>query len=218
VNEAYRSVFEQARCGMAVLDLQGNLQALNGAAAQLLGRRASELTGHPFIEFLASHQVTSFLEKLALLPSLGQFKVEVLLRQPQPASVVVEAGLLQWKDEPAALLFLREALSAEETERSLRIVRKSLSTLAGQLRSSFFLLRPDGRIDRLPEPAPGLEAAPDSPSWAWRVLHREEIRQLLPRVWAGERIVLDPAWYRPGEQETRDVAQPMELQPARLLR
>lgn len=218
MDEAYRSLFEHATCGMAVLDLQGNLRALNPAAAQLLGRRAAELVGQPFIEFLPPHQVTSFLEKLALLPSLSQFKLEVSLRQAQVSSVVVEAGLLQWKDEPAALLFLRETLAAEEAERNLRIALKSLSILAGQLRSAFFLLRPDGRIDRLPEPVAGLEAAAESPAWAWRVLHRQEIRDLLPRVWAGERVSLEPAWYQPGEGENREGAEAAKAQPAQLLR
>lgn len=217
MDEAYRSLFEHAKCGMAVLDLKGNLRAVNAVAAQLLGCRASELVGQPFIEFLPAHQVTSFLEKLALLPSLGQFKVEVPLRQAQTASVVLEAGLLQWRDEPAALMFLRETLAAEETARGLEVVLKSLSMLAGDLRSAFFLIRPDGRMDRLPDPSPGMVAAPESPVWAWRVLHRQEIREVLPRVWGGERVTLEPTWYQPGEGETREVSDTAKVLPARLL-
>lgn len=202
MGDGYRDLFEHATCGMVVLDLEGHFRAVNPAAAEMLGRPVPELVGTTLMDFLPSHQVTAFLEKLALLPSLNRFQVELPLRQAQAGAVSLEAGLVQWKEKPAALVFLREATVTEEAERSLQIALRTLLLLAGHLKAAFFLLRPDGRIERVPEPGPGMALSPESPSWAWRVLHRAEVRELLPRVWAGERVTLKPTWYVPGECAT----------------
>jgi len=90
-----------------------------------------------------------------------------------------------------------EGVQHEAPEREAQLQRLSVGCCFADPPTAYFFVSPQGETSRYPPSAEG--GKPGPLEWAVSVLARPSLKQALDRVWAGEEVVLAPAWYSPAD-------------------
>lgn len=143
----FRELIEKCSAGLSVIDMDGTIQFINGAAEILLGREAVDLLGQPFPLPISANKTTEL--------KIPRQKKDGALAESR--IVEIHTSEIEWNKKPAYLVTLIditdleriERLKAEiiERQRIDRLKDEFISTVSHELRTPLTIVK--GAIDNL---------------------------------------------------------------------
>jgi PAS domain S-box-containing protein len=146
--ERFRSAFDHAPLGMALVSLDGHFMQVNAALCRLLGGDASRFKGESCEELThcddRAHQAARLRELLGSQLSVVQFEARYFRRDDgEPVHALVSVSLLRESDDPVCYLYQVNDLSAQKkaaeqlAELAAERMKAQAAELATQAKNEF---------------------------------------------------------------------------------
>lgn len=203
MSDRYRQIFLSLNDAVFIEDAAGTVLDANTAAAWLLGYPRPQLIGRKSSEFFAPASRERLAEQRDVLKTLErhQFDAQYLNAAGEVLNVILDISLLPELPEegkggePVVLVVARQASKRDELERELRLQRASAGAMNTHARQASFFISSRNEIIRYPPLAQG--EAPGPLDWTRELAQLPELKPALERAWAGDDVLLPPAWHTP---------------------
>jgi PAS domain S-box-containing protein len=154
--QRYRELYENAPDGHLVTDLQGTIEEVNWAAAQLLRTDRAFLVGKPLPFLIVPEERRSFYGYLARVrhPQNGAYQEGEFRLQPRKAppvdALLAVTPVVDAEGRPVGLRWLiRDITTRKTAEADLRTEKEFVNAVLDTAQALVLVLDPDGRMTRL---------------------------------------------------------------------
>ena len=217
--ESYRQLFALFPDALFVEDAAGVILEANIAAANLLAMQHSKMIGRNSSEFMAPDSLERINPSLKSLhhDETVQLDAQYCPAGGAPIDVELHISLIPWlgegdypkagaKADSAYLIIARPCGSSQGVERELRVLREAAGRSPFGLDRALFYVTSQNSITRyshLGATAPGSKDAPGKGAnadvarldWVANLVLSSRLKSALDRAWAGEDVLLPPAWH-----------------------
>ncbi len=203
--ERYRHLFSHFADPLFVEDASGVILEANDAAALMLGVPRVQLVGKNTSDFLSAASLERLSPLIRALRPEGCLRLEAQFLGHDNAAINVDLtiSLIPWSDadlethvgkvDSAYLVVAHECGDRESVFRELHVHRSAALENAQGLPHALFFVSSHNSVTRYPRQP---DSAPSRPlSWVKNLILSPTMKGALDRAWAGETVVLPPAWY-----------------------
>ena len=124
--ETYRTLFEQARDGIEIVDEEGRYVDCNQKACEMAGFTREEMVGKPVADFLDPKDRDSFsqrIDQILQADGLEIYESVNIRKDGVPVDFEISAGVIRLNGRKHALFFLRDITERKRAEEALRFTR-----------------------------------------------------------------------------------------------
>jgi PAS domain S-box-containing protein len=118
----YRVIFEHSASGMLAVARDGSIERVNRRLGAIVGWAERDMTGRPFIDFVASHCRETVLahraRRLAGDPEPEEYELDVIHRDGHPVPVLAQVGMLP--ESRTAIVSITDITGRKRIEETLR--------------------------------------------------------------------------------------------------
>jgi len=147
--EAYRTLVERATEGIAVIQDEA-LQYVNNRLAEILGKSEDDITGTPFLSYIApgeTEKVGAFYRKRLRGEQVPPtYETELVHASGARVPVEINACVIQYRNMPADMVLVRDITERKRAVRALRESEERFRQLADLLPQTIFELDLEGNF------------------------------------------------------------------------
>jgi PAS domain S-box-containing protein len=134
----YRVIFEHSASGMLAIARDGTIERINRKLSAIVGWTERDVTGRPFIDFVAPHSreavLASRARRLGGAREPEEYELDVIHRDGHPVSVLIQVGLLP--ESGTAIVSVMDITERKKTEEALRRAKEDAER-ASRIKNEF---------------------------------------------------------------------------------
>ncbi len=134
----YRVIFEHTASGMLAIARDGTIERINRKLSAIVGWTERDVTGRPFIDFVAPHSreavLASRARRLGGAREPEEYELDVIHRDGHPVSVLIQVGLLP--ESGTAIVSVMDITERKKTEEALRRAKEDAER-ASRIKNEF---------------------------------------------------------------------------------